>query len=320
MAVDMASLRTRLRLSGRDPRMVARVVLAALTAANLVAAVLVLKPWAGSAEDLEKQAASLRQNLRRKQESLAKLRSIVNKVESARGDGDSFMDGYLLGRRSVSSRLLKDLDRMAHKAGIRQKEVSFAFEPIEGSDTLSKATMTANYEGTYPDLIQFLNLLDGSTRLLIIESLAATPQPQGATLNTTMKFNAFVREGGEPPAEEADDYSPAAADAQVQAQRAGTAPDVPVPIAPLARPVAPVVVPPNVTRGAPGRLLRPGPLNPRGAHPPVPGFVQAPGSAPTPGFTPQTGAPVPRVPLAGPRVLRDQLRPPRPGEVEGRTE
>ncbi len=36
---------------------------------------------------------------------------------------------------------------MAHKAGIKQKEVGFAFEPVEGSEALTRAEITANYEG-----------------------------------------------------------------------------------------------------------------------------------------------------------------------------
>ncbi|HEX8985296.1 MAG TPA: hypothetical protein VF767_07690 [Bryobacteraceae bacterium] len=285
--VDLASVRERLKVSGRDPRLVIRAALGALMVANLVAAVLVLKPWAGSAEDLERQAAALRQTLHRKQIALDRLRGIVNKVESARGDGDKFMDGYLLSRRWVSSRLLRDLDGMARKASIRQKEVSFGFEPVEGSDTLTKATMTANYEGTYADLVHFLNLLDRSPRLLIIESLAATPQPQGLVLNTTMKFNAFVREGGDAPDEEIPEETPAASAAQsappafAPPRVTGTAPDT----APAVQPGAP-----------PPPVAVPVPSQPQRGFVPIP----LPGVAPQPG---QEMAPQ-RPPFAGPRVPR----------------
>jgi Tfp pilus assembly protein PilO len=103
----------------------------------------------------------------------------------------------------VSSTLLDELDQMARKAGIKQKEVSFGFDPVEGSDALTRAEITANYEGAYKDLTQFLNLLDHSQRLLIVDSLAATPQPTGGLLEITLKLNAFVREGAAPEAEAA---------------------------------------------------------------------------------------------------------------------
>jgi hypothetical protein len=56
--------------------------------------------------------------------------------------------------------------------------------------------ITANFEGLYPDLIHFINLLDKSDRLLIIESLNATPQQSGGRLNVQLKLDTFVREDG----------------------------------------------------------------------------------------------------------------------------
>ena len=182
---------------------IARVVLALLVLANLVAVLLVLKPWEGSVGSLAERVASLRQELRQKQTAVERMRGIVSKVRTARGDGDTFMGSYLLGRRTVSSTLLDELDQMARKAGIKQKEVSFGFDPVEGSDALTRAEITANYEGAYKDLTQFLNLLDHSQRLLIVDSLAATPQPTGGLLEITLKLNAFVREGAAPEAEAA---------------------------------------------------------------------------------------------------------------------
>jgi Tfp pilus assembly protein PilO len=197
--INLASLRQRLgggaRGSGWSPLLVARVVLGVLVVLNLVALVVWLKPWEGSADSLRRSAASMRQQLRQRRAAVERLRSIVNKVQSARTDGDTFMASNLLGRRTVSSTLLDELDQMAHKAGIKQKEVTFSFDPVEGSEALSKAEITANYEGAYPDLTHFLFLLDHSSRLLIVDSLAATPQPQGDLLSVTIKLIAFVREG-----------------------------------------------------------------------------------------------------------------------------
>jgi hypothetical protein len=56
--------------------------------------------------------------------------------------------------------------------------------------------ITANFEGDYGSLIRFVNLIDKSNRLLIMESLNATPQ-QGATkLNVMMRLDMYVREDG----------------------------------------------------------------------------------------------------------------------------
>ncbi len=195
-----------------------RAGLGVLLAANLVAAAVVFRPWASSVEELDRQASSLRQQVRQRQIALDRLRTIVNKVEAARNDGDRFEQTYLLSKRSLASALAQELVQTAQKAGMRQRETTFSFEPVEGSDALTKATITGIYEGTYADLMHFLNLLDRSNRFLIIESLGAAPQQSGLTLGVTMKLSAFVREGGEPPPEIAETEPPPPARAAVQQQ------------------------------------------------------------------------------------------------------
>lgn len=187
-------------LDWRSPKVLSRLILGTLLAANLVVAAIVFKPWAGSLSDLERQAESLRSQVQQQQANLERLRGLVKKVETARADGDRFMDDYLLSLRTVSSTLLSELEQTARKAGVKPKESTTSYEPLEGTETLSKAIITANYEGTYADLMQFLNLLDHSPRLLIIESLSAAPAQAGLTLNVQVKLNAFVRDAGAVPA------------------------------------------------------------------------------------------------------------------------
>jgi len=180
----------------REPRLAARLLVATLVLADLVVAAVLFKPWAGTAEDLARQAASLRKLVRERQVALERLRGLVEKIERARSSGDGFLGEYFLERRTASSTIVFELLDMAQKAGLKQKEASFQFEEVEGSEALSMMTVTANYEGTFADLMQFLNVLDRSKRLLILDSLQAAPQPSGLVLSIGMKLNGFVREEG----------------------------------------------------------------------------------------------------------------------------
>ena len=45
-------------------------------------------------------------------------------------------------------------------------------------------TITGGYEGTYGDLVQFMNRLDRSPRFLIVDSMNASPQ-QGSRTSTS---------------------------------------------------------------------------------------------------------------------------------------
>ena len=67
--------------------------------------------------------------------------------------------------------------------------------PVDGSDTLDMMQISANFEGLYPDLIRFINLFDKSDRLLIIESLNATPQQSGGTVERNHEAG-HIRSGG----------------------------------------------------------------------------------------------------------------------------
>ena len=59
--------------------------------------------------------------------------------------------------------------------------------------------ITANFEAGYAELIRFVNMVDKSNRLLIMESLNATPQQAGARLNVMLKLDTFVVEDGSTP-------------------------------------------------------------------------------------------------------------------------
>jgi type IV pilus assembly protein PilO len=181
----------------KQPRALMRAMIGALLAANLVAAVFAFHPFGGSAEDLERQLAALQREMQQKQAALTQTRAIAAKIEKARAEADKFMTGAFVSRRAASSTMVSELVKSAKQVGMRPREHSFVFEPVEGSDTLSMMTITGNYEGSYADLVQFVNLLDRSPRFLIIEFMQAAPQSSGGMLNVSMKLNTFVREDGE---------------------------------------------------------------------------------------------------------------------------
>ena len=162
--------------------------------ANLAALFLLVKPVGGSAADLEAQLANLQMQVKRQQLNLRMSRDLVGKVEGARGEHERFMQTYFMDRRTMSSTILSEIKDSASTAGLTPKEHSFAFEPIEGTENLGMMTITANYEGTYGDLVKFVNLIDRSKRFLIIDNIQAAPQQQGGRLTSRFKINAFVRE------------------------------------------------------------------------------------------------------------------------------
>ena len=182
-----------------NPRAVIRLGLGVLVAANLAAAYFMVRPIGGSAQELAQQALEMHSQIRQQQGVLDRTRVLVSKIESGRGEGEQFMSSFFLPRRPAYSTIVEELNDLASQAKITPRDSAWALEPVEGSDTLDMLQISANFEGTYPDLIHFINLLDKSNRLLIIESLNATPQQSGGRLNVMLKLDTFVQEDGSAP-------------------------------------------------------------------------------------------------------------------------
>jgi type IV pilus assembly protein PilO len=173
-----------------------RVALGVLLLATIAAAWIVMYPPGGSADELRRQLAALESQTAARRALLASTREHVAAVEQGRAEGDKFLNEYFLARRTAYSTLLSELVDAADRAKIKPKEHAYATEPIEGSDSLSMMSISANYEGTYANLMRFVHELDRSPRLLIIEALNAAPEQSGGTLNISMKIDTFVRDDG----------------------------------------------------------------------------------------------------------------------------
>jgi type IV pilus assembly protein PilO len=184
----------------KEPRVLLRAIIGALLLANLAAAVIAFKPFGGSADDLRQQQQALSAQLRQLELQLAMSKRLGEKVQTARTQGDEFLSRYFLDERVMSATLLDELNRMSSTAGIRMGQVSAQKQPIEGSDTMYMLSIQAGFEGTYAGLAKFVNLVDKSSRFLIIENMQANVSqapgggaPAGQALNVTLKIDTFVK-------------------------------------------------------------------------------------------------------------------------------
>jgi type IV pilus assembly protein PilO len=183
------------QLDWRDPRVFMRAILAVLLLATLVALYFLFFPPGGSLEDLERRYAEARAAQARQAANLERARNLAAKVQLSRAEGEKFLSTYFLDRRTTASTIVDSLVQIAKESGIRQKEHTFTVDPVEGAADLYMLTVNGGYEGTYADLIQFLNKIDRSPRFLIIDTLTAAPIQNQNTLNVSVRFHVFVKEG-----------------------------------------------------------------------------------------------------------------------------
>jgi hypothetical protein len=181
----------------RDPRVMMRVLIGVLLAANLAMAVVAFKPFGGSADDLRAQQASLQAQLIKLQLSVEANKKKVENVQIAREQGDQFLTKYFMDERTTSSQIDDELLKDSQSAGIKQLPASYEREPIEGSDTLEMLNVTQGLEGTYENLTKYINLLDKSPRFLIVDGMETTaPLQNGKMLSITIKIRTFARAEG----------------------------------------------------------------------------------------------------------------------------
>jgi Tfp pilus assembly protein PilO len=181
----------------REPRGFMGVIAAALLVLNLVAAAFAFHLFGSSPAEVAQQLQSRRQELTAARSRLVLTRQVTGKVQKARGEGDQFLTLYMTPRRTTYSQVYAEIQDAAEKSGMKWKEGTFSPpDPVKGSDDLSMVSLSVSFEGPYPNLLKFVNLLDRSKRFLIIESLVAAPLPDGKTLSTMVKINTFVRNDG----------------------------------------------------------------------------------------------------------------------------
>ena len=190
-------MRRSFNFSFQDPASVGRLVIGLLVALNLVAVYFVLRPPGGSPEQLRAEVTDLTNRLRQRRAVLERTRVLVSKIQSGRQQGDQFLSQYFLPSGKAYSIVYSELLGLAKEAQMKPKESTYEMEAIEGSDVLSTMTISQNLEGTYQQLIHFINALDKSSRLLVVESLQATPQSTGV-LNVQLKLQTYVRDTGGP--------------------------------------------------------------------------------------------------------------------------
>lgn len=179
----------------REPRSIMGVVAAVLLVVNLVAAAYAFHLFGSSPAEVAQQLQERKQELAAARARLALTRQVSGKVQKARGEGDQFLTVYMTPRRTTYSQVYAEIQDAAEKSGMKWKEGTFSPpDPVKGSEDLSMISLSVSFEGQYPNLLKFVNLLDRSKRFLIMESLVAAPLPDGKTLSTMIKINTFVRD------------------------------------------------------------------------------------------------------------------------------
>lgn len=178
----------------RGARFWLQVIGGVLALLNGVALFFYLDPPGGSRKELLRQSVSVRSQITAARARSMRLGTVAAKVRLASNESSDFEARYFLPKRVAYESVIAELQRMAKDSGLSDRDAVYTEEPVEGSADLSILNSTANYEGTYPNLMRFLYEVDHSPMLLILENLTAAPQQKGGEIATNIRFQAIVEE------------------------------------------------------------------------------------------------------------------------------
>ncbi len=165
-----------------------------LSALNGIALFFYLVPPGGSRKELTQESLAVRNQIILARAKAARLGAVAAKVALGNSESGDFETKYFLPKRLAYAQVITEIQRMANAAGFQQRDAVYTEEPIDGTADLDLLNCTANYEGTYDNLMRFLYQVDHSPMLLMLENLQAAPQQRSGQINTSIRFQVVVQE------------------------------------------------------------------------------------------------------------------------------
>ena len=176
------------------PRFWLQVAGLGLALLNGIALYFYLDPPGGSRADLLAEGHQVRHDIAMTRNVAVRLRNVAEKVQLGSTESGDFETKYFLPKRLAYEAVIAEIQRMSKGSGLQERDAVFAEEPIEGTADLNLLTSTANYEGSYDNLMRFLYEVDESRMLLMLDNLQAAPQQKGGQINASIRFQTIVQE------------------------------------------------------------------------------------------------------------------------------
>lgn len=137
-------------------------------------------------EARERQIQELQQEQKSLQAEAAQLREMTVRVQSATKASQEFATGNFLARGNAFSTMVKDLQEMAVKSGLRPGDVNFDLMDESNELGWTGVTVKLTLEGEYTGLVKFINSVERSKIFWIIRGMDVAGDPEsGLRLNVT---------------------------------------------------------------------------------------------------------------------------------------
>ncbi|MGH9643495.1 MAG: hypothetical protein ACRD3Q_13860 [Terriglobales bacterium] len=151
----------------RKTRRKLTIAIAAMVAADIVAAGILLSPLVGSAESRRAQIRQLTAELALKTHDVQPLRNIDKKIVLAKDQiGEFYKDRFA----EKDSELTTELGKLASENGIRIQTAKYTEEDPESSGIVP-VEIQGSFSGDYLQLVRFINTLERSKMFFTVDSV-----------------------------------------------------------------------------------------------------------------------------------------------------
>ncbi|MFY9560105.1 MAG: GspMb/PilO family protein [Terriglobales bacterium] len=174
----------------QDSRRKLKIAIAAMVAADLVAAAVLFSPLVGSAQSRRISMSELSAELHKKTREVKPLRDIDKKIGLAKDQISQFYKDRFAAR---DSDLAAELGKLASANGVRILQAKYKQEDPTGAG-IFPVEIEGNFSGDYLQLIRFINALERSKQFFTVDSVSLAGESAGP-VRLEVKMHSYLRSG-----------------------------------------------------------------------------------------------------------------------------
>ena len=177
-------------------RSVLQVALALLAVLNAALLVMVLRPPGQSLVDRQKQYQQSRTRYDATLATVKQMRDLQSKLQSAIENNRGFAREHFLDRGTAFSAMVAELEKLATASQLKTSTIGYGLKDETKQPGFVNVSVTITLEGSYPDLVRFINRLEQSQLFWMIGNMnvsgSSAPGSKGLRLNLTMETYAVA--------------------------------------------------------------------------------------------------------------------------------